>query len=373
MIKNYRLYVYTFISILTVYVAFHLTTFYGFSKPFLENKDYFTGDIARLDYIAGYETYRPKEQNTLNTQHMQAMELTPYLDLNQTLNLDILTLGDSFSHGGGYGINRHYQDYIASDYGLSIANITRYTPFTSHETLRALLKTNFFNIITPKVIILQAGIGGLRENYAVKQLNIPPITLQKYTDYLKSGVYIQKFPHYGFLNSGNFRYWLKQLTRFSGLPLVNTVSFERNLDRSLFTLPHNRILHWGPELSDFLLSDNEALEATSNMDQHFRELANILEAYNISIWVMPIPSKLVLYHPFQIEKEEGKDPKITERLLKASQVHKQYQIVNTRAPLEQALILGEKDLWYADDTHWSYKASKLVSSSMKDIIELSFN
>jgi hypothetical protein len=44
---------------------------------------------------------------------------------------------------------------------------------------------------------------------------------------------------------------------------------------------------------------------------------------------------------------------------------KKYIFVDTKAVLSQAVKNGEKDIYYSDDTHWSWKASKLIAESMR--------
>lgn len=40
---------------------------------------------------------------------------------------------------------------------------------------------------------------------------------------------------------------------------------------------------------------------------------------------------------------------------------KEYYFVDTKTILLEALKRGEKDIYYADDTHWSYRASEIIS------------
>ena len=44
---------------------------------------------------------------------------------------------------------------------------------------------------------------------------------------------------------------------------------------------------------------------------------------------------------------------------------KEYVFVDTKKLLTEEVNKGEKDVYYADDTHWSWKASKKIAESMK--------
>lgn len=44
---------------------------------------------------------------------------------------------------------------------------------------------------------------------------------------------------------------------------------------------------------------------------------------------------------------------------------KRYHLIDTKAILTEEVRKGEKDVFYADDTHWSWKASKKVFETIK--------
>ena len=49
-----------------------------------------------------------------------------YKDNFNNHKVDILTIGDSFSRGGGAGENSYYQDFIATELDVNVLNIQPY-------------------------------------------------------------------------------------------------------------------------------------------------------------------------------------------------------------------------------------------------------
>mgnify|MGYP000467482794 CR=1 FL=1 len=52
-------------------------------------------------------------------------------------------------------------------------------------------------------------------------------------------------------------------------------------------------------------------------------------------------------------------------------VNKNYYLIDTKKILEEELLKNEVDIFYADDTHWSYKASNILinNESFKKIFD----
>lgn len=82
---------------------------------------------------------------------------------------------------------------------------------------------------------------------------------------------------------------------------------------------------------------------------------------------MPAVDKYNLYRDYIISNEY-KESIFFEELEK---LQKDYIFINTKSILKQKLNAGEKDLYYVDDTHWSFKASDTVinDKSFRKIFE----
>ena len=79
------------------------------------------------------------------------VELKDYLASVKKESFDILTIGDSFSNGGG---RVFYQDYLTEKYGLNIVNVM----FRMHclEELYILMQSGMLDEIQPSVVILES-------------------------------------------------------------------------------------------------------------------------------------------------------------------------------------------------------------------------
>jgi hypothetical protein len=357
----YKKYIFKFLTILLIFVAFNFITYKLAVEELISNKKYFTGDIARLDYMQGYETYRPKYDFNLTKKHLEAYEIVDNLKSNKPLNIDILTIGDSFFHGGGYGLNPYFQDYLASDGNLTVLDIPKLRPYDNFETIIGLLDDGFFEKIRPKYFIVGAQYGGLMEIYNKENIKDVKIDLNEYIDYIDKKHYIQTHPTYSFINSGNIMYYIKWFDRNFQTSLVEKKSYQIELDRNLFSLPHNNMLVYYKEFYDFKYPDKEYNEIVNKMDNNFKYIAKRLKEHNIKLIILPIPTKLTLYNKY-IENDTKKleQHNFIQQLLKRNN-SKLYSIANIEQVLANEISKGEKDMWYSDDTHWSYKASKVTS------------
>ena len=71
---------------------------------------------------------------------------------------------------------------------------------------------------------------------------------------------------------------------------------------------------------------------------------------------MPAVDKYNLYSPYIISNSYPKSI-LFEYL---DTLPKDYIFINTKKILSEQLEKGEKDIFYADDTHWSHKASEVI-------------
>ena len=76
---------------------------------------------------------------------------------------------------------------------------------------------------------------------------------------------------------------------------------------------------------------------------------------------LPIPDKSDLYYPYF-----ARDRGIAENDLFDAIGHlpKQYIFIDSKKVLREAAAKGEKDLFWADDTHWSFKAQQIVGEEI---------
>jgi hypothetical protein len=124
----------TFFGFLIVFIIYHLLIWNLYTSKIFDCKPYSIGDIGRMSYQLDSLHYR------LDERILQKHAIS-YNQYKEGMNIDIITIGDSFSNGGAYGLNPLYQDYLATKTEKNILNIQNINDqYTYIETLNALLE-----------------------------------------------------------------------------------------------------------------------------------------------------------------------------------------------------------------------------------------
>lgn len=76
---------------------------------------------------------------------------------------------------------------------------------------------------------------------------------------------------------------------------------------------------------------------------------------------MPAVDKYNLYSPYIVSNKYPQS--IFFEYLET--LPKNYVFINTKKILLEELKKGEKDIFYADDTHWSYKANDIIINDIE--------
>ena len=74
---------------------------------------------------------------------------------------------------------------------------------------------------------------------------------------------------------------------------------------------------------------------------------------------MPIVDKLALYHNWVQGSQYPKSP-LFEKL---KEHPRKYHLIDTEAILTVAITEGEKDIFFLDDTHWTWRACKRIAEA----------
>ena len=141
--------------------------------------------------------------------------------------------------------------------------------------------------------------------------------------------------------------------------------YREKLSKELFSTDIGNNLLFYDE--DIIYLKLESIENIELMNDNLNKLAKILSEKNIKLIFMPAVDKYNLYRDYIISNEY-KESIFFEELEK---LQKDYIFINTKSILKQKLNAGEKDLYYVDDTHWSFKASDTVinDKSFRKIFE----
>ncbi len=346
------------ISALLVFVTFNYVMWKCCTEVLLTKK-FDGGDLARMGYALDSKQYR-KAANDLPRRHI-------ILSQYSSQKIDVMTIGDSFSIGGGEGLNNFYQDYIATLNDCTVLNITPYPTddlvmyFSPFSTLAVLMNSGYLDKIHPKNIVIESAV-----RYCLPRFVRPPLD-SRYTDsidnirnhYAKIHYSLFSLPKTGFINNGNFKYaFFNLFYLFSDNALMNRV-YRVRLTQPLFTAENARQLLF---VSDDIKSISMVNKATvSKLNDNFNTLASILKQKGIKLYFMPIVDKYDLYSEFIAGNPYPKNPFFDE--LRA--LPKDYTLIDTKAILLNELRKGEKDIYYADDSHWTCKAERKIFETVR--------
>ena len=358
--QNPKLFINTTILTLVILVGFHLATWHFFTKSLLSPPfSYYAGDLARLSYQPLSMQLRQKNILGLNKQHYEMSNW-------KGQKAEIITIGDSFSNGKAEGLNPFYQDYITSEYNLSVLNIKPIHADPKYFTIiLSLLKNGLLERMQTKVIFIES-----IERYAVKRLIRKPNFTHSMSrsnfllKYSKVPKILQKKEGITFINNGNYKFIRNSfLYSLSKKPYKSSAIYSAELNTSLFTVTADKTLLFYHEDIDNL--KNSTPNNLHQSNEHLNQLARMLAKHGITLAFMPAVDKYNLYYPY-IKHNNLPESQFFELL---RPLKKEYYFIDTKKILDNFLPY-EKDIFYADDTHWNYTASKHIieDSSFKTLI-----
>ncbi len=377
---SHKTFVSLFLSAITIFVLFNYLTWQFFLKDILSRENnVITGDLARIGYIT--DLVHPRSNsNTLKYRHLEPIEF-------KGQSVDIITIGDSFSEGLAGGENRFFQDYLASYPDMGVLNIPPSYPHKTNwlDMLLAFSESGFLEIFKPKYLLIESTQREMFRRFAVnypanKEQNLKDIldhykieseifskrssdkarTLVKETTILNNPSNDPfKLPDISFINNGNFKFWWNKLMyRFDNCAFISKTC-RQQLNKNLFTINNgDEFLYYKDDKNSVLQSTTENIEL---INENLNKLSIALKDKNIRLIIMPIVSKYNLYQEYFNQKQ---DKDMFFELMRAQS--KKYIFIDTKDLFRRTHEQGHKDIFFADDTHWTHHASEIVS---KDIMK----
>lgn len=365
---NYRKFTYIFISILFLFVGYNFVIWNLYTKKLLKSQsDFFTGDLVRIGYITDLTDER-KTGVTLKNRHIEAS------DYDGESSLDMVTIGDSFSNGGGGGENNYYQDFIAEYSNLKILNLMNYQEKTRSyiETAYILANNGFFEKTGVKYVLIESIVRKSVQRFS-REKN------EKMTDSFENVSKFYEFnkkkhqgsseinkvlykPQTPFINNGNVKMLLYNfLYNFKDNAYISDV-YRVKLNKDFFSTGEKELLFYNIALSTI---PKNTLENINIMNDNLNNLSSFLEKKGIKLIFMPVVNKYDLYWEYFADKSYPED-KFFEIY---DSVKKDYIYINTKKLLKKEIDRGIKDVYYVDDSHWTQKASKIISLNLKEQLE----
>ena len=344
-----KTFVYVILSIFGLFVLYHLLVWELYTSKIFQHDDKSKGigDIGRISYQVD-SLYPRKVEYKLPQLHMNHKQTDDYN------NIDMITLGDSFSNGGAGGLNAYYQDYLATEYNIKILNLRKlinndYDMFT---LVLSLYNSGWLEKYRPKSILIESSERGVYQRFTNKlDLNVSEIEFNSMVETVThESPYVPELLQ---INTANYKipyYTMKY--HFNNHAHKNVG--KAKLSKDLFSLPNfkNQLLFHYSDIRNMENNKNKIIE----MNKNFNQLANILKKLDIKLFFMPAVDKYDLYSSFIIDNGLPHNIFFEEfRNLK-----KDYIFIDTKAILLNLLNNNVKDVFYPDDTHWSYKASEAI-------------
>ena len=368
-----------FLVFVFVFLAFHYLTWKIFTEKILSGRNY--GDLARI-------AYRP-DLKKIRHDHVDLPSRHIHIGNNVNDRVDVLTIGDSFSSGCGSGRNNFYQDYIATIHGKKVANVSLLgvEPINLSDPVQILLlfiNSGVIDDIRPRVVILETSERLVYQRLAGRLDTGISLPREKIQNYCMDAAAVKSFnlPNLFFVNDGNLKFYYYTAKRWfetenPSIRLQEKLAggyFIRDPAKRLTSeivgqLPLSKPMFSGINGDTLLFTIDELLELPDNqrdtavvVNANLNYIAQILESKNIRLYFMMIPDKINLYADF-LRENPFKRSEIFELL---ETMDKKYTFVNTKKILINELEHGDPvDLFHADDTHWTWRASELVVKSMK--------
>ncbi len=315
------------------------------------------GDLNRLGKISVEKNYRDIFKSDFKTEK-KYMEISD-VDLKTTGRIDILVVGDSFSRQKNYG----YQNYLACMSGREVVNIDNlgYNAITDDPVrmLCFLAAGDLFDKIKIRYVILQnveraivkrGGDIDAKTNVSLNELNDLYYNRQKIKEKTDSA------PGLGIFQDAADYFLFSILYKFNDRAYFSQV-YKEELTEKIFSIKKNELLFYYEDVKNIKYSTKEAVDA---LNEKLNVLSEKLRSKGVKLIVLPSPDKYDLYcgyiknnilpvnHFFENMKNKNKG----------------YIYLDTKDILIAHIKEGEKDIYFADDTHWSPAAAKIIAGEI---------
>ncbi|WP_321470548.1 alginate O-acetyltransferase AlgX-related protein [Halarcobacter sp.] len=361
----YKQFVNYFLVLLVLMLIFHVFIWNSYTKYVVQtNKMIYKGDLTRKTYKIDSVYPRYSFSNPKNSNLKKHIPLKDW-DGKQ---VDIITIGDSFSNGDMQGLNPFYQDYIVTINNKKVLNIPRLITqkYNYIEIIQMLNNSGMLKKLNPKYVIIES-----IERFSIERFstNIDfSITdnNNRVFNFLKNFKY-QFFNSndnekaINFININNFKAFRNNMefNFISKYGLYSSVYIEPLSENFFTSEDKNSLLFFKQDIDNIILTTKSSVE---KLNENFNKLAKSLSKNGIKLYFMPVVDKYNLYSKY-IKRDVSYPTSSFFELLRP--LKKDYVLIDTKKILRNALKNGEKDIFYSDDTHWSYKASEMIFKKVK--------
>ena len=310
-------------------------------------------DLNRMGYFDTNEALTPNAEYSIIHDEMK-----DYINGSLRKSFDIITIGDSFTNGGG---SVFYQDYLADKYGINSLNFS----IKNHcmLDLYLLISSGLIDEIQPKAVILESverAVQGRLGGYEITPISADREDIERALSHSKS---ISSKIFIPIMIKANTDFMQSLLYRINDPERLSKEVYIARLDRDLFTNPEheNTLLFYHEDLHYIDRPINPEM-----VNANLNTAAELLRDKGIKLIFMPCVDKYDLYYPYIIDKKGRPENNSFSEMRKIS--GKEYIFIDTKAILREALSRGEKDIYWFGDTHWSWKGVELVCDELVEYL-----
>ena len=300
-----------------------------------------SGDIGRLGLIPFGNDYNLfLEQKMIKDIYVNTIDQRESI---KDMKTDVLTIGDSFSQQKQEG----YQNYL-SLYGLSVTNISRSIFSEPIQYAYNLMNNGIIDSTKTKVLIIECVERDFNDR--IDQFNANRQDTSKTKSDNK-----QNNNKLSLSRARDFLYYQIGLEK----PI-----YSAKLEKDFFSSTSPRDLYFYHDDIEQEMHIKKSSE--SKVKEVYNTLIQKAEEKGMSIILMIAVDKYDLYQSFIVNnpyphKNVNEDIK---RILGSSP-----SLLLTKNNLLPLLKAGEKDIFKYNDTHWSYKASKVIAKDLYNRIQ----
>ena len=261
---------------------------------------------------------------------------------------DILTCGDSFSQLGVQG----YQNYLCGR-GKTVLNFAPPQVFLTNPLQNAfdLMRLNYIDSSNVKMLIVETSEKWLNRRISDFDSSHPQMTLLKEIDSHRTT------ERKAWTLKGANDFLLVRL----GISIKHVVK-KVELNRKVFSgTQGNRLYFYDEDLMDFSIGEKHEQLLRNYVDK-MRQMAI---RKGIKVCFLICPDKYDVYQDYIIDNPYPKKT-INEDVKRI--LGNRTDIVIAKEILMPKVKAGEKDIYYMDDTHWSFKAARYVADYLFSII-----
>jgi len=313
------------------------------------------GDLNRIGKISIQKEYRNIFKDAFQKQ-IKYHDLFE-IDLNKESSINILTIGDSFSKQGVIG----YQNYLSS-YNLNIFNIRTGLNDNTNDPMQlvfSIVNGNILDKLKVDYIILEE----VERSFVRSGQKVDMNRIIMAKDYNK--IYGRKenlkekknaLLDLGIFQDMTLYFFWNIFYSFDERAYTSKVC-KVNLTKKLFSTKKNELLFYFDDIDDIKYNTRESVKG---LNEKLNILSKKLNEKRVKLIVLPAPDKYDLYDHF-IEKNHFPKNNFFDYM---KEEKKEYIYINSKDLLLEHVNNGAKDVYFADDTHWSPIASEIIAKKI---------